>query len=210
MNSDNTVFSINFIRKPFLPLHIKQLIVCLVVVYFAVQTLILLSMLSTASITNFKSNRLEKLIIKQSPSSSREGIKTEMNELKNELSNCLSQLNAFIKIEEEQFQVADKLAALSRTLPRRTWLTDLEGDQSTRTLKMKAVYLVNPKNKSQQAVTQEWFNAFRADPDFGDGIKHIELQKFSEKRQGSANLNMFEIFAEWQPDAGVSHAVKAS
>ena len=43
--------------------------------------------------------------------------------------------------------------------------------------------------------------ALRADPAFGHGLKRLDLASSSRKTQGTAELVVFELAAEWQPAA---------
>ena len=198
MNTGTEVFSINFIRRPFIPLSTKRLLIRWILIYVLVQIVLIGLLFLVTFAVNLKTNKLEQKISKSiSPLSSSRLIKSEMNNLKIDLSVGLNRLRSLIELEKSRFQIADKLAGLARTLPSRTWITGLSGNQGPRTLAIKAAYAVDSKDQTFQPPTKEWFAALRSDPDFGQGIKRIELQKTSERRQGNAKIYVFDVLAEW-------------
>ena len=92
--------------------------------------------------------------------------------------------------------MAAKLSGLTRTLPPRTWLTNLSGDRSGRTMTIQAAYLINP-DAPYDLPTKAWLAALRDDPGFREGLTRLEMGQSSRKRVGDAELFHFDLEAAW-------------
>ena len=110
----------------------------------------------------------------------------------------LARLTAMIAQQQPRFPVAGKVAALTKTLPPRTWITKISGKNDSRTLAIQAAYLVNP-DAPYELPTKAWMQALRADAYFSSGLNRLELKSSARKKQGLAELALLELVAEWQP-----------
>ncbi|MDP3704148.1 MAG: hypothetical protein Q8R78_07145 [Candidatus Omnitrophota bacterium] len=124
------------------------------------------------------------------------GASQEMDALRERASENLARLNTVIAQEAQRFPVAAKLSGLTRTLPPRTWLTNLSGDRSGRTMKIQAAYLINP-DAPYDLPTKTWLAALRDDPGFREGLTRLEMGQSSRKRVGDAELFLFDLEAAW-------------
>ena len=97
-----------------------------------------------------------------------------------------------------RFPVGAKLAALTTTLPARTWLTGLEAKRDASTLTIRAAYFIDPEHPYELPTTR-WIQALKADPTFGRGLKRLDLQNSSRQTQKRAELFAFTLLAEWAP-----------
>jgi Tfp pilus assembly protein PilN len=106
-------------------------------------------------------------------------------------------------LHQQRFPVGGKLAALSRTLPARTWITGLSGSREGRKLTVSAAYLVDA-DKPYELPTKSWIEALKADPRFSGGLKRLDLGSTSRKTQGTSELLAFDLIAEWSGQGGES------
>ena len=161
----------------------------------------MLGLLGAAVFTHQQSHQLQASIKKHMASAATvSGSRQEMETLRERAADNLVQLNAIIAQERQRFPAGEKLAALTRTLPARTWLTNLSGDRAGRTLKIKAVYLINP-DAPYDLPTKAWLAALKEDAHFREGLTRLDVGQSSRKRVGDAELFSFELVAAWQPSA---------
>ena len=123
-----------------------------------------------------------------------------METLRERAAENVAKLNAIIAQEQQRFPIGEKLAALTRTLPARTWLTRLSGDRDGRTLTIQAVYLIH-SDAPYDLPTKAWLAALKEDAHFREGLTRLEVGQSSRKRVGDAELFSFELVAAWQPSA---------
>ena len=199
LSRGSVVFSINFIRHESLPLPVRRLLVWAVLGYLALNAALFVAFTGTALFTHVQWRVLRHTLQGAAPSTEAvSGIGREMAMLKCHAKEDFVQLTAMVAQQRMRFPVAGKLAALTKTLPPRTWLTGLSGTRESRTITVQAAYLVDP-DAPYALPTKEWMDALKADPSFGLGLKRLGLKSSSRKTQGSAELVVFELAAEWQP-----------
>ena len=191
------VFSINLVRREILPYRVGKLLVYFASGSILVNLFVLFVLIATVFGTYLKAEHLEQILKGKFPAIvDVERLKPEMKELQKEVLGCLSRLNSVIGLEKENFRAADKLAGLTRTMPGRTWITQLSGDRSNGTVTIEASYLIKP-DSPYQLPTKQWIETLQKDPDFGSGLKHVELKKSSQKTQGKSEVYSFQLLAEW-------------
>ena len=191
------VFSINFIRHETLPVHIRRAGIYAALGYVAVNLLIALGLLGMVAHFRGEARRLQVAI--QGPRPSAEAVKARqqaMQTLSGRASDQLAKLQKVIAIQEQRFPVAGKLASLTKTLPPRAWITGITGSRDERTLRVQAAYLIDPEQPSTLPA-KAWIDALKADEQFRQGLKRLELGSSSRKTQGNAKLFEFELIAEW-------------
>lgn len=120
----------------------------------------------------------------------------EMRELQAQAKQQLAELTTIIADQQQQFPAAGKLAALANTLPARTWITGIESAREARTLRIRALYAIDPEQPFELPA-KGWIDALRADPIFGQQLKQLSLEHTSRDSRGKLELFSFEIAAEW-------------
>ena len=108
----------------------------------------------------------------------------------------LAKINSILDVRQEQLPLAGKLAALARTLPDRTWITEIHFDRSSRSLSVQAMSWMQADTLTE-APSKEWLQALKADPDFGKGLQKLDLVKTLQRRKEKIELYTFEFVAEW-------------
>jgi hypothetical protein len=107
-----------------------------------------------------------------------------------------------IDLQAERFPAAAKLAGITRTLPARTWMTEIQVSRDERRLLIHAAFLMDPKRPYELPVSA-WIEALKKDPQFGAGLKQIEMTEGSNATRVKAELYLFKIRAEWNTEEGV-------
>ena len=196
--SQTEVFSINFLRHETLPLSVRRTLVSLAVVYLVIQIGVATALVATALTYGRERHRMQRHLAYQSPTSpSVKSLRREMQAVHAAATEELAQLNAFLAMQRQHFLVGGKLAALTRTLPPRTWITGLSGHRAQRALTIQATYLVDPDDP-YALPTKAWLEALQADPVFSQGLTRLELGDSSRKTQGRADLFTFELVGAWE------------
>ena len=193
------VFSINFIRHQTVSLWMRRALVYVVLGYLVANVCVLAGFVGTSFSTYTQVERLRTAVHTTTPSAT--AVKTttdQMRALQGQAKEDLVGLTAIATQQQQRFPVAGKLAALTKTVPARTWITGISGARENRTILVQAADLVDP-NTSYDLPTKGWMEALRADPSFGRGLKQLELKSSSKKMQGTAELVVFQLAAEWQP-----------
>ena len=198
--SSEGVFSINFIRSEFLSVRTRRLIIYAAVGYLAFNILWAAGLAGKSAYTYMKVLGLEKQLGKFSSSAPSQRMATsEMETLYERAVQDVGQVNSLANFLKRRFPAAGKLDALGRTLPARIWITEISGSRDSRALTVHATYLVD-SGKPYELPTKAWIEALKADPNFGRGLKRLELGNSFQKTQGSAELFSFELLAEWAPE----------
>lgn len=193
------VFSINFLRHETLPLSLRRTLLSFAVVYLIIQIAIAIALVAAAFAYGRDSFLTQRRLADQSPASpSVKSLRKDMQAVSASAEEELAQLNHFLALQRQQFPVGSKLAALTKTLPPRTWITELIGSRERRALTIRAAYFVDP-NDPHALPTKAWLEGLTQDPVFGQGLKRLELGASSRKTQGRAEVFTFELLAEWNP-----------
>lgn len=193
-------FSINFIRGETVSLRVRRLLMSLALVYLAAHLLLLAGLLWTAFHAHLQRQRLVLQVLSGAaplPRTAR-AVQEEMEMRHRRAEADLAQLGALVAQQQLRFPVGGKLAALSKTLPARTWITGIAGTRERRTIAVQATYLIDPERPYELPI-KTWLEALRNDPAFRQGLTRLDLGTSSRKTQGSAELVLFELLAEWQP-----------
>ena len=196
-NSRAEVFSINFIRSKNIPVRVRRLIVHLALGYLGANIVLMVCFLSLAGAFQAQSRKLQDSLPAQSSSSADGALTEQMGSLYKKASENLTRLNSVIAVRKQIFPVAGRLAALARTLPTRTWITQLSGERDERTIHLSANYLIDKEHPSDLPV-KEWTDALKADPYFGQNLKRLDINSSSRKTQGKAELFSFDMIAQWK------------
>ena len=193
------VFSINFIRHETLPVQVRRVGIYAALGYVAVNLLMVFGLLGMVAHFRGEAKRLQVAI--QGPRPSAEAVKARqqtMQVLSGRASDQLGKLQKVIAVQQQRFPVAGKLAALTKTLPPRAWITGMTGSRDDRTLRIQAAFLIDPEQPSTLPA-KAWIDALKADAQFRQGLKRLELGSSSRKTLGSAKVFEFELMAEWEP-----------
>ncbi len=193
------VFSINFIRGETFSLSTRRWLMAILLGYLAIHAALFLAFTGTAVSAHLQGQALRRTVQGAAPSvEAISGIEQEMAMLEERAKDNLTRLAAVAAEQRQRFPVAGKLAALTKTIPPRTWITGLSGAREGRTLTVRAAYLVDAQTP-YALPTKGWMDALQADPVFGRGLKQLKLATSSRKTQGTAELVIFELVADWQP-----------
>lgn len=192
------VFSINFIRHETVPLRVRRALVYAGLGYLVLNVGLLIGLLATTYQTRQARRSLQGALQQVASADAVAALPQEMEEVRSRAREHLQQLNAMVSFQKQQFPVGGKLAALTATLPARTWIAELNGQRESRTVTVHAMYLVDPE-RPYELPTKEWIDALRADPRFREGLTRLELGSSSRGAQGRAELFSFDLIAQWQP-----------
>ena len=193
------VFSINFIRHETLPQRVRRALVYAGLSYLVIMMTVLVGLIGFSVFSRGQWQHLRVQLQGQMPSADvLTALKQNMQTLNARAAQDLSALNAMTTLQQQRFLVGGKLAALSKTLPPRTWMTDLSGARDHRTITVQAAYLIDPE-RPYELPTKRWIEALKADPHFSQGLKRLDVSASSRKRQGRSERFDFELIAEWQP-----------
>lgn len=181
-------FAINFIRSHSWKVQAKWILSVAAVVYLAVNLVAALVLLGS----------FFHLSHQRSPHgvASPAVVVQDMSELQAQAKQQLAGLNTVIAAQQQQFPTAGKLAALANTLPARTWITGMDSAREARTLRIHALYAIDPEQPFELPA-KGWIDALRADPVFGQQLKQLSLEHSSRESHGKVELFSFELAAEW-------------
>lgn len=195
------VFSINFIRRETFSRRARRRLVWAAVGYLMAHAIVMCLLVGSALYAGVHAESLKAQVRQHLPSGvETKGVQQQLNVLSQRASEELAGLNTRIARQRERFAVGSKLAVLTKTLPPRTWITNLSGGRKDRTLTLQVVYLVNP-DAPRELPIKGWVDTLKADPVFRQGLKGIDVGSSSRKRQGKAELLSFQLTIQWQPIA---------
>ena len=189
-------FFINFKRREVLPSQVRRVAAYVALGFLAIQGVIAFGLLSGSFLAFAHGQYLESQLRRKMPASSG-SFAQEMKVQQHHATENLSRLNAAIALEEGQFPVAGKLAALAKTLPDRTWITGLSENRAKRSITVKVRTLVDLA-KPNLLPANAWMQALKADPQFAQGLRRIALSPSSRGKQGDVEVADFELTAEWE------------
>jgi Tfp pilus assembly protein PilN len=190
-------FSINFLRHETVPRFLRRALVYAAIGYLAVNlvvSIVIVGMTLEAR-SEWTSLRAEVEQGLHAPVEAA-ALTKDMLALQDRFSGNLERVSALVALQQQRFPVGGRLAALTRTVPPRTWITAVSGEREGRKLTISASYLVDP-DKPYELPTKAWIEALRADPRFSQGLKRLDLGSTSRKTQGTAELLAFDLAAEW-------------
>jgi Tfp pilus assembly protein PilN len=192
------VFSINFIRHEVIPPQVQRKLLTAGAGWLLLNVIVLTWLVVAMAGAVAQSQVLRLRVTKQMASAgTADRAAQEMSTLRQHALENTAKLQAVIAMEQQRFPVGEKLAGLTKTLPPRTWLTNLSGDRSGRTMTIQAAYLINPASP-YDLPTKGWLAALKEDPSFGQGLTRLEMGQSSRKRVGEAELFLFDLEAAWQ------------
>lgn len=200
-SSYGPVFSINFVRRQTTSLRVRRALAYCGLGYLVVNVMIFMTFIGMAIQSHQQAYAVRvQSHAQRSSSAAVSASRQEMASLQQRALEQLNQLNAIIALQKQRFPVAGKLAALTKTIPARTWITSLSGQRNNRTMTIQAAYLVNPDAPYTLPATQ-WIEALRADPAFRQSLKRLDLGASTRKTLGSTELFVFDLVAEWDAPA---------
>jgi Tfp pilus assembly protein PilN len=194
--SRTPAFAVNLIRKDATPLRVRQTMVWAGAGWVGLNLALLATMTGAGMQAIRERVDLQARMPGATPSAT--AAAQEMAALHAQAQQRLAQLGSALAVQRQEFPLGGKLAALTRTLPARTWLTELAADRSGRTVRVRASYLIDPE-KPYDLPTTAWVAALKADPVFADGLTRLEPGASSRQAQGRADLFAFELVGEWNP-----------
>ena len=192
----SAAFSINFAPRTFLSPRLRRALVSLTAGYLLTAAVCGCLLLGLTLWTHLDARRLQQRLGHTGTPAAEQASRQTMADLRAQAGLQTPQLNAMSAQLATRFPVGAKLAALTTTLPARTWLTGLEAKRDSRTLTIRAAYFIDPEHPYELPTTR-WLEALKADPKFSRGLKRLELQDSSRKTQGRAELFVFTLSAEW-------------
>ena len=190
------VFSINFSRRATFSPRLRRTLASLAAGYLFASAVCVCLLLGAAVWLNLDARRLQGRLGNTGTSATEQASRQTMADLQAQAmlqTNGLTAMNAQLAT---RFPVGAKLAALTTTLPARTWVTGLEARRDVHTLTIKAAYFIDPEHPYDLPTTR-WIEALKADPAFGRGLKRLDLQGSSRETRGRAELFVFTLSAEW-------------
>lgn len=185
------IFSINFIRSEFVPYRVRRIAVYVILAYLAANLAFTALLVGSGIFSSIEGRWLKATLSHPSPSE-------DIDSLYARMVGQLNQFNSVTHFMKQRFPVAPKLTALAETLPARTWIQNLAANRESRTLKVQAIYLIDPA-KPYDLPSKGWVEALKKNPHFNQGLKRLELGPSSRTARGEAKLFFFELVAEWQP-----------
>ncbi len=191
-------FSINFLRHQSGLFRLRRVFMMGLVGYLLAHALLLVGLAGLALTYQAQSLWADATAKPQTLSGAAvSGLEHDVQGLRGGVADALATVQAIVALQRQRFPAAGKLAALTDTLPARTWLTSLSGSRDDRSLTIEAKYLIDPE-APHQLPAKEWLEALRADPRFGQNLTRLELGSSSRSRQGQAALYTFTLIAEWR------------
>lgn len=198
VSRDSEVFSINFIRREFLPLQNRRVVVYAALVYVLISTAILAGMIVFAAQSHSELRTIQKNLAREIPSKAAFAALTQdLTDLETRAAGHTRQLNTIAWFQKERLLAGEKLSALTETLPARTWVTQISGSEAQKSLSIQAVYLIDPK-KPYDLPIKEWMEKLNAHPNFRNGLTRFDLGTTSRRLQGSSEICSFQLLAEWK------------
>lgn len=191
-------FSINFARHTLFSPRVRLGLAFLTAGYLLAGAVCGCFLVGLTVWTGVDAARLQQRVGSDVQSEAGQASRQAMVDLQAQAAFDATQLNAVSAQLTPRFPVAAKLAALTVTLPARTWVTGLAANRTTRTLTIQAAYLIDPEHPYELPATP-WIQALKADPQFGAGLKRLDLQGSSRTTQGRSELFLFTLSAEWTP-----------
>ena len=194
------VFSINLIRRQAVALPVRKIGLYVAIAYLALQILWTVVLVATGLHAVGKHWGLKNEVEKRGLDlGSMSTLKNEVEALQKEAQGHVSQFNQILALEKARFPMAGKWAALTETLPSRTWIKRLSGNREKRLLQIQAVYLVDPQKPFDLPV-KIWIASLKKDPRFGTNLKRLDLETSSRTDpQAHVSLYTFDLAAEWNP-----------
>ena len=192
----SAAFSINFARHTILSPQLRRALASLMASYLLTGAVCCCLLLGLTLWTHLDARRLQQRFGDTGTSTTEQASRQMMADLRAQAALQATQLAAMSAQLATRFPVSAKLAALTTTLPARTWVTRLEAKRDARTLTIQAAYFIDPEHPYELPTTR-WIDALKADPAFGHGLKRLDLQGSSRKTQGRAELFVFTLSAEW-------------
>ena len=175
----------------------RRLIPFVILGYFIVQGLLLISLLVWGLGLNAEVTRLTQSFQKTFPSSfSSGGYKASLDQLFQRAQAELARLKVATVIEKDKFRIAGKMAGIVRTVPVRTWISSIQLDTSKRSMSIKACFLADAMDSDALSVTH-WIEALKKDPGFGPGLKTIGEVSSYQIQKGAVEISLSEIQAGW-------------
>ena len=192
------IFSINFIRSEFVPYRVRRVAVYFVLIYLITNLVFTVWLFASAFSSSVQWHWLRSKLQAQTQAVTPSGVAGPDVELMHErMVQELNRFNAVVHLTAQRFPVASKLAGIAETIPPRTWIQNLAASRDQRSLKIQALYLIDPK-KPYDLPAKGWVQALKADPRFNQGLKRLELGTSSRTTQGDTKLFSFELLAEWK------------
>ena len=189
-------FAVNFSRPAILSPRVRRALAKLTAGYLLLGAAAGILLLGFALWTHLDARRLQGRLGNTGTSATEQASRQTMADLQAQAmlqTNGLTAMNAQLAT---RFPVGAKLAALTTTLPARTWVAGLEARRDAHTLTIKAVYFIDPEHPYDLPTTR-WIETLKADPAFGRGLKRLDLQGSSRETRGRAELFVFTLSAEW-------------
>ncbi len=192
-------FAINFIRRESHPTGIRLVSAYAVIGYLTVSTLLAIGLIVISAIFVIQSHQLQADLRSRLPNPAALALfKKEMRELDHQMVSELGQFNTIANLKKQRFLVGEKLTALGKTLPAKTWVVQISGQRMARSIDLQAAYLLD-SGTAYKVPANQWVQALRDEPLFNQGLKAVESSSSSRKRQGDSELLLFNLSADWEP-----------
>ena len=187
------VFSINFVRGRAMPAALRRSLLYAAVGYVVLNVVVAAGLVVSGIGAQAEWSRIQGTTSSSTPIAAQ---KQEIEVLRQRAAADLAQLEAVAKLSHQRFTAGEKLDALTTTIPARTWITNAVASRDGRTLKIDALYLIDPQ-RPYDLPTKPWIDGLRADSRFSKKLKRLEMGETSRKSQGEAQLFSFSLIAEW-------------
>lgn len=192
------VFSINFIRHHAYATRIQKWLAGMAGWYLLINAVVAVVLVGEAVSSSLRGQAMRAQAQQSGTAAATPLVgDLDMERLHQRATEHLVILRALIARQQSRFPIAGKLAAITTTLPARTWLTGISGDRAGRTLTVRASYLVNPEAPYDLPVNG-WIESLKSHPRFGQGLQRLELGASSRERVGSATLVTLELLGAWR------------
>jgi len=189
-------FSINFVRKQSRSIHMRRVGVIVLSVYALGQILLMGWLFVSAQSSWVETQEIQGRSSWTEEADALAQTREQVEQLHTRAIEDLGQVQRVLGSQKERFFAGGKIATLTRTLPARTWITQLSGDRQSHQIKAQAAYWINPEAPYELPV-KEWIKQLHEDTSFSQNLSRLEIGTSSRQKLGKAELYTFTLIAQW-------------
>ena len=193
----SAVFAIDFVRGRRLPSWVQYALVYIAFGFILLNLIVTLLLFVVAGQTRREWRHVKGMLSQQTSVETIAQLKAKLAPLQETAEQQLTGLERAVALQRVRFAMADKLAAVAKTVPVRTWITGMTGDRERRTLTIHATCMADPASPSAELPMKGWVDALRADRAFADGLKRLEIGASSRTMVGKTEVYLFDLTPEW-------------
>lgn len=191
------MFNINFVRPHVLSPAGRRFLASAMLVAVAVQIMITLFLITRVVLAQQACNLSWALIQSKSGQAPMDEVVSKVRNIGEAALKKDGELRPWMDAKKRNGLIGPRLAAIVRTLPPRTWITEIASPSNSSSILIKASYLLDPKDPNEVSA-QEWIVSLRGENLFAKGLRRLEIKNSVDVSQGKSQLNSFELSAEWE------------